>query len=130
ALLFIHRPTIGNDLLKHLIVAGNAGAPDLPAPQAEFNALFGQLHKFGLAWNGLALDQDFLEFVLDQGPDLGWFDIAAFPMRPQSSAGYERWRRLIDATELQKSTFTLERSLFGLMQDAATQTRDPSSFVL
>ena len=130
AVLFTHRVGLGDELLAHVIVAANPDASGLPAPQRDFAAVFGQLHRFGLAWNGLALDQSFLPFVLDQGPGLGWADLTAFPTTPQPTAVFEPWRRLVAAAGLQALTFTLDQSLFGLLTDAAAQTADPASFVL
>ena len=52
----------------------------------------------------------------------------------QTSAQFEPWHRLVAAADLQASTFTLEQSLFALIQDAfaatAAQADDPASFVL
>lgn len=134
ALLFTHRAALGDELLTHVIIAANVGASSLPTPRRDFATVFGQLHKFGLAWNGLALDLSFLPFVLDHGPGLGWTDIASLPMVPQTVAQFGPWRRLVAAADLQASTFTLEQSLFTLMEDAAAATAaqalDPASFVL
>jgi len=134
ALLFTHRAGLGDELLTHVIIAANVDAPGLPMPRRDFATVFGQLYKFGLAWNGLALDLSFLPFVLDRGPGLGWTDIASLPMVPQSAAQFEAWHRLVAAADLQASTFTLEQSLFALMEDAdvatVTQAGDPTSFVL
>ena len=134
ALLFTHRAALGDEWLTHVIVAANVNASGLPTPRRDFATVFGQLHKFGLAWNGLALDLSFLPFVLDRGPGLGWTDIASLPMAPQTVAQFGPWRRLVAAADLQTSTFTLEQSLFTLMEDAAAatdaQALDPASFVL
>ena len=130
ALLFTHRIALGKELLTHIIVAANPSTSGLPVPQGDFASLFTRLHKFALAWNGLKLDITFLPFVLDQGPGLGWSDIAAFPITAQSNAQFGPWRRLVAASDLQQSTFTLEQSLFALLDQAAAQTNDPTSFVL
>ena len=130
AVLFTHRPALGDQFLAHAIVSANTGAPGLPVLLTDFGTLYGQLQKFGLAWDGLSLDASFLAFVLDQGPALGWTDIAALPMTRQTAADFEPWRRLTDAAALQASCFTPEQSLFTLMEDAAVQVQDPASFVL
>ncbi len=55
-------------------------------------------------------------------------------MLPRTFSSFEPWQRLVDAAHLQASTFTLEQSLFGLLEDAsaasAAQAADPASFVL
>ena len=134
AVLFTHRPALGDHFLAHAIVSANTGAPGLPVLLTDFGTLYGQLQKFALAWNGLGLDPSFLAFVLGQGPALGWTDISALPMTPPVVADFEPWRRLTDAAALQASSFTLEQSLFTLMEDAAAaaaaQAHDPASFVL
>ncbi len=134
ALLFTQRVALGKELLAHVLVAANIGASGPPIPRREFDIVFRQLHKFGLAWNGLALDLSFLPFVLDQGPGLGWTDIAKLPTAPQTSARFEPWRRLVAAANLQASTFSLEDSLFELLENAAAataaQASEPTSFVL
>ncbi|GAA1970923.1 hypothetical protein GCM10009776_37390 [Microbacterium deminutum] len=133
ALLFTLRTALGDALLAHVLVAANPDETGLATPAEDFGTLFGQLHKFALAWTGSALDASFLPFVLTQGPALGWFDIADPPMLAQPAGDYEGWSRLMAAAELQASTFTLEQSAFTLMEDAAAaaiaQSADPDAFV-
>ena len=89
-LLFTSRPALGRELVANVIAAGNPDATGPSAPAREFADLFTQVHKFGLAWTGLALSRDFLPFVLDHGPALGWVDLAALPS-PHRPAG--TWSR-------------------------------------
>ncbi len=136
ALLFEHRPELGAEMLAHLIAAANPDAVDLPPVQTDFHAVFTRLHKFAVAWHGLALDGSLLGYVveLDKGPALGWTDIAALPVAATTATRFQAWSRLVEATTLQKTTFTLDQPLFVLLEDAAAatlaQTNDPASFVL
>ncbi|MFH0344526.1 MAG: neuraminidase-like domain-containing protein [Chromatiales bacterium] len=130
ALLFVHRKALGEELLAHLIAAANPDATALPVLHEDRVTTFGRVQKFSLAWNALGLDLSFLPFVLDRGPKLEWADIAALPMSPRSRAQYESWNRLVTAAALQNSTFTVEQSLFGLLDTAAAAQRDPATFVL
>ncbi len=99
-------------------------------PARDRPTVFGLLHKFALAWNRLGLDAGFLAFVLGRGPGIGWTDIAAFPMTRQAVADLDSWSRLADAAALQAGTFTVERSLFALLESAAQAQADTSSFVV
>jgi hypothetical protein len=124
-LLFFRRPTMGDTLLAHLISAANPELPDLPA--ADFHTLFERLHKFAMAWNALELDASHLAFVLDEGPALGWIDIAALPSTEQNAEGFTPWSRLTAAVDLQTSVFTVEQSLFGLLQAAKDLPQSPTA---
>lgn len=128
-LLFLRRPILGGNLLAHVIVAANPDLASPPAPSHDFHAVFETLHKFGIAWKGLALDPSHLAFVLDRGPAIGWTDIAALPVDAQAATDFTAWRRLTAAAELQTAVFTVEESLFGLMQAAVDGVADPSTFV-
>ena len=120
---------MGKNLLAHLIVDANQEAPDLPVPTQDFHTLFETVAKFGLAWNGLALDPSHLAFVLDAGPRrLGWTDIAALPLAQQDAADFLAWRRLVEAADLQASVFTVDQSLFGLLQAAGAASEPPEDF--
>jgi Neuraminidase-like domain len=87
------------------------------------------LHKFALAWNGLKLDATHLAFVVDTGPNLGWTDVAALPWQEQAAVNFDGCRRLTEAADLQVSLFTVDESLFGLMEAAQSAATDPT-FVL
>lgn len=130
ALLFTHRLPLGDELLAHMIVAANEGSAGLPVPNGEYPAVFEQVAKFGLAWNSLQLDLSFLAFVVNTGPALGWADIAVLPVTVPSAVTFEAWRRLVSAAALQNSTFTLDASLFALIEQATAQSAEPTSFVL
>ena len=129
-LLFVRRPALGADLVRHLIAAANPEGATPPVPDADFHGVFKRLHKFGLAWKGLGLDPTHLSFVLDVGPDLGWTDIASLPVSERPSTNFGAWRRLAAAADLQTSVFTVEQSVFGLMQAAMDGVSNPSAFVL
>ena len=128
-LLFASRSTLGDELLVHLIAAAHPEVPSPPSPPRDFHGVFETLHKFGIAWKGLGLDALHLEFVLDRGPRLGWTDITAFPVAPPATADFEAWRRLAAAASLQTTVFTVDQSLFGLLQAAADGVADPATFV-
>jgi hypothetical protein len=127
-LLFFRRPALGNNLLAHLIVDANQEASNLPVPTQDFYAVFETLAKFSLAWKGLALDPSHLAFVLDKGPRLGWTDIGALPLVQQNATDFRAWRRLTEAANLQLSVFTVEESLFGLLQAAREAPEPPETF--
>ncbi|MEW6731025.1 MAG: neuraminidase-like domain-containing protein [Acidobacteriota bacterium] len=114
ALLFTQRPLLGNQLLEHLIIEANS---DVSQPLLPFQELFERLRKFAIAWNGLGLDPSHLEFVLNQ--NIGWPDIAALPITEQIATDFAAWRRLVQAVTLQNSNFSVEQSLFVLLQAAA-----------
>ena len=124
ALLFTHRVGLGGGLLARLIAAAN---PEFPAPAIPFYDIYETLHKFALVWNGLELDSVNLAFVLDQ--ELGWLDIASLPLTEQSATNFEAWRRLTRAAELQLSVFSVEQSLFGLLEAAKDATLNRESFL-
>ncbi|HKO41664.1 MAG TPA: neuraminidase-like domain-containing protein [Pyrinomonadaceae bacterium] len=130
ALLFTHRAVLGDDLLAHLIVAANPGMAAPPSSSQEFYAVFETLHKFSMAWKTLELDLDHLAFVIDQGQALGWTDIAAFPLTPQSGTDFEAWRRLTQAVGLQASIFSIEQSLFALLSEASSTTLTRDDFLV
>jgi hypothetical protein len=117
ALLFTHRIGMGDGLLEHLIADANDG---FPVPTIPFYDIYETLHKFTMVWNGLGLDPTHLAFVVDQ--DLGWPDMASLPLTEQSATNFEAWRRLTRAAELQLSVFSVEQSLFGLLEAA----KDPA----
>ena len=112
-LLFTRRDALGDQLLAHMIAAAN---PDFPSPTTSFHDVYETLHKFALVWNGLGLDPTHLAFVVDQ--DLGWPDVASLPVTEQSATDFEAWRRLIQVAALQRSVFTVEQSVFGLLEAA------------
>jgi hypothetical protein len=130
ALLFTHRLPLGRELLVHLIVAANEGSSGLPVPAGAYTAVFERLAKFAVAWNGLRLDIAFLPFVLDTGPGLGWADIAALPVTAPATVDFNAWQRLVAAAALHNSIFTLDASLFALIEQATAQAADPAGFVL
>lgn len=129
ALLFTHRRALGKDLLAHLIVAANPAAPSLPTASEAFHTVFERVHKFGVAWRGLGLDPLHLAFVLERGPALGWSDPSALPMDPGTDHDPGAWARLVDAAQLQLSVFTVENSLFALLELAAATTMSREEFL-
>ena len=130
ALLFTHRAVLGDDLLAHLIVAANPGMATPPSSSQDFYAVFETLHKFSMAWKTLGLDLDHFPFIIDQGPALGWTDIAAFPLTPQNGIDFEAWRRLTKAVGLQASVFSIEQSLFALLSEGLTATLTRDEFLV
>ncbi len=124
-LLFHVRTNLGDELLTNLIAAAHTRDDQVPPP---IQPIFERLYKFSLAWNGLALDPTHLAFVLNEGRTLGWTDIATLPLVEPAATKFEAWRRLSAAAELQVSLFTVEQSLFDLLQAARAVPIPPATF--
>ncbi len=79
-----------------------------------------RLGKFAFILNTLTISQSALPFLVEQGPNLGWLDLAQLPVSIVENAEtitttFTGWQRLVQVLQLNQNYFSQDFSCFDLL---------------
>ncbi|HBZ29535.1 MAG TPA: hypothetical protein DEO56_02920, partial [Nitrosomonas nitrosa] len=109
-------PAPGDPLLSSLEVF--LSADFINATDAAFSdqhVTFHRLAKIAIMLNALSISSEHVEFVLRQGPALGWLDLAGLPLETQATASplFEQW---LQQVTLFRAVTRLTTGIAGLLK--------------